>query len=93
MYLFKNIHLVPTLISVPIHRDTDVSTDTLCAFRELTVLCEEECAALSMTMTLKYHPGFPEEVISVLRSKGSEDVNLETKDRKTIIKYRENITS
>lgn len=57
------------------------------------MLCEEECAALSMTMTLKNHPGFPEEVISVLRSKGSEDVNLETRGKKTIIKYRENIIS
>lgn len=78
---------------MPIYRDTDVSTDTFCAFMELTVLYEEECAALWMTMTLKFHPGFPEEVISALRSKGSEDVNLETKGRKTIIKYRENIIS
>lgn len=44
-------------------------------------------------MTLRYHPGFPEEVIPALRSKGSEDVNFEMKGRKTIIKYKVNIIS
>ena len=70
---------------MPIYRDIDVSTDTFCAFRELTVLCEEECAALSMTMTLKNHPGFPEEVISVLDLKDQKMLTWKREVRRLLL--------